>query len=87
MNAKVHLHLQVSDLAKSREFYQKFFGGAPVKEKPGYLKFLPDWAPVNLALGVSPELRSGGRCAPHRLPRSAAGQGPVMLRAEVMVHP
>lgn len=57
MNAKVHLHLQVSDLAKSREFYQKFFGGAPVKEKPGYLKFLPDWAPVNLALS---EGRSAG---------------------------
>ena len=50
MNAKVHLHLHVSDLAKSGEFYQKFFGGAPVKEKPGYLKFLPEWAPVNVAL-------------------------------------
>jgi arsenite methyltransferase len=50
MSAKVHLHLHVSDLEKSREFYQKFFGGAPVKERPGYCKFLPDWAPVNLAL-------------------------------------
>src|SRR6266511_226053 len=50
MNAKVHLHMHVSDLIKSREFYQKFFGGAPVKEKPGYAKFLPEWAPVNLAL-------------------------------------
>ncbi len=50
MSAKVHMHLSVSDLAKSREFYQKFLGGSPVKEKPGYVKFLPDWAPVNLAL-------------------------------------
>ena len=50
MSAKVHLHLHVSDLAKSREFYQTFLGSAPVKEKPGYVKFLPDWAPVNLAL-------------------------------------
>jgi lactoylglutathione lyase len=50
MAAKVHLHRHVSDLAKSGEFYRKFFGTAPVKEKPGYLKFLPDWAPVNLAL-------------------------------------
>ena len=50
MSAKVHLHMHVSDLAKSREFYQKFFNDAPVKEKPGYMKFLPEWAPVNLAL-------------------------------------
>ena len=50
MSARVHLHMHVSDLAKSREFYRKFLGGVPVKEKPGYVKFLPDWAPVNLAL-------------------------------------
>ena len=42
--------MHVSDLAKSREFYEKFLGGDPVKVKPGYVKFLPDWAPVNLAL-------------------------------------
>jgi lactoylglutathione lyase len=40
----------VSDLAKSREFYEKFLGTGPVKVKDGYVKFLPDWAPVNLAL-------------------------------------
>jgi catechol 2,3-dioxygenase-like lactoylglutathione lyase family enzyme len=50
MSAKVHLHLHVSDLAKSREFYEKFLGAEPVKVKPGYVKFLPEWAPVNLAL-------------------------------------
>jgi catechol 2,3-dioxygenase-like lactoylglutathione lyase family enzyme len=50
MSAKVHLHLHVSDLAKSRAFYEKFLGGVPVKVKPGYVKFLPEWAPVNLAL-------------------------------------
>ena len=50
MSAKVHLHMHVSDLAKSRAFYEKFLGGDPVKVKPGYVKFLPDWAPVNLAL-------------------------------------
>jgi catechol 2,3-dioxygenase-like lactoylglutathione lyase family enzyme len=50
MSAKVHVHIQASDLTKSREFYGKFFGVAPVKEKPGYVKFLPDFAPVNLAL-------------------------------------
>ena len=52
MPAKVHLHLHVSDLAKSREFYEKFLGATPVKIKPGYVKFLPEWAPVNLALST-----------------------------------
>src|SRR5437867_944044 len=57
MSAKVHLHMHVSDLPKSQEFYAKFFGGGPVKEKPGYVKFLPEWAPVNLALSSG---RPGG---------------------------
>jgi catechol 2,3-dioxygenase-like lactoylglutathione lyase family enzyme len=50
MSAKVHIHMHVSDLAKSRAFYRAFFGADPVKEKPGYVKFLPEWGPVNLAL-------------------------------------
>src|SRR5262249_32666334 len=50
MTPKVHVHMHVSDLAKSREFYRAFFGAAPVKERPGYVKFLPAWGPVNLAL-------------------------------------
>ena len=57
MSAKVHLHMHASDLDKSRDFYVRFFGGAPVKEKTGYVKFLPEWAPVNLALSPG---RSGG---------------------------
>ena len=52
MSSKVHLHMHVSDLAKSREFYEKFLGGDPVKVKQGYVKFLPAWAPVNLALST-----------------------------------
>src|SRR3989304_3608844 len=50
MSAKVHIHIHVSDLAKSREFYQKFFDVLPVKERVGYVKFLPAFAPINLAL-------------------------------------
>jgi catechol 2,3-dioxygenase-like lactoylglutathione lyase family enzyme len=59
MSTKVHLHLSVSDLAKSREFYRQFFGSRPVKEKPGYVKFLPTWAPVNLALSEGPSGAKG----------------------------
>ena len=48
----VHVHLHVRDLDQSRRFYEALFGAAPVKVKPGYVKFLPDWAPVNLALSA-----------------------------------
>jgi catechol 2,3-dioxygenase-like lactoylglutathione lyase family enzyme len=59
MSAKVHLHIHVSDLMKSREFYEKFLGGDPVKVKPGYVKFLPEWAPVNLALSTGGHIGAG----------------------------
>jgi catechol 2,3-dioxygenase-like lactoylglutathione lyase family enzyme len=59
MSARVHLHMHVSDLAKSRAFYQKFLGGDPVKVKPGYVKFLPEWAPVNLALSPGGPVGAG----------------------------
>ena len=59
MSAKVHLHMHVSDLAASRAFYEKFLGSDPVKVKPGYVKFLPEWAPVNLALSEGGAAREG----------------------------
>ena len=57
---KVHVHMAVSNLEKSREFYEKFFGIAPVKVKPGYVKFLPTFGPLNLALSqVEPSVAGG----------------------------
>src|SRR5438046_3170936 len=50
MSAKVHVHMQVWDFEKSKEFYARFFGALPVKDKPGYAKFLPALGPINLAL-------------------------------------
>ena len=50
--SNVHIHLHVSDLDASRAFYERFLGAAPVKVKPGYVKFLPDFAPMNLALSA-----------------------------------
>jgi catechol 2,3-dioxygenase-like lactoylglutathione lyase family enzyme len=47
---KVHVHMTVSNLEKSRAFYEAFFGVSPVKVKPGYAKFLPRFGPLNLAL-------------------------------------
>lgn len=46
----VHVHLHVSDLEVSRAFYERFLGAGPVKLRPGYAKFLPAFAPINLAL-------------------------------------
>jgi catechol 2,3-dioxygenase-like lactoylglutathione lyase family enzyme len=48
--SKVHIHMHVSDLAKSRAFYEQLLGAPPVKIQPGYVKFLPEFAPINLAL-------------------------------------
>jgi catechol 2,3-dioxygenase-like lactoylglutathione lyase family enzyme len=57
---KVHVHMAVSNLEKSREFYEKFFGVAPVKVKPGYVKFLPRFGPLNLALSQAHPSGQGG---------------------------
>ena len=50
--SNVHVHLHVSDLDASRAFYERFLGAPPVKERPGYAKFLPEFAPINLALST-----------------------------------
>jgi lactoylglutathione lyase len=46
----VHVHLHASDLAASTAFYEQLLGCAPVKTRPGYAKFLPAFAPINLAI-------------------------------------
>lgn len=57
---KVHIHMAVSNLEKSRDFYEKFFGVAPTKVKPGYVKFLPRFGPLNLALSQAHPGGEGG---------------------------
>jgi len=37
---RMHVSLYVSDLSKSIEFYNSFFGAEPVKVKPAYVKYL-----------------------------------------------
>ncbi|HZP46384.1 MAG TPA: ArsI/CadI family heavy metal resistance metalloenzyme [Candidatus Binataceae bacterium] len=53
MRARVHVHLKVSDLGASRDFYERLFGVKPVKVKPDQIKFLPPMAPLNLALSIA----------------------------------
>jgi len=57
---RVHVHMRVADLETSRAFYERFFGVAPVKVKPGYVKFLPPWGPLNLALSEEQRAGNGG---------------------------
>jgi catechol 2,3-dioxygenase-like lactoylglutathione lyase family enzyme len=58
---KVHVHMSVSDLDRSRTFYEKFLGVAPVKVKPGYVKFLPEFGPLNLAISQAGPSEGRGR--------------------------
>jgi catechol 2,3-dioxygenase-like lactoylglutathione lyase family enzyme len=58
--AKAHLHVQSADFRAAVAFYRAFFGAEPVKLKPGYAKFLPDWAPVNLAISEHATAAGGG---------------------------
>lgn len=75
MSARVHIHLHVSDLARSRAFYEAFFGGPPVKVRPGYVKFLPAEWPVNLALSQAGE----------EAPRGVSGHVGIELEAAGVV--
>ncbi|PYM32276.1 MAG: hypothetical protein DME15_14715 [Candidatus Rokuibacteriota bacterium] len=58
---KVHVHMTVSNLEKSRAFYERFLGVGPVKVKPGYVKFLPAFGPLNLALSEAGPSEGRGR--------------------------
>ena len=51
--SNVHVHLHVANLEASRSFYERFLDAPPVKVKPGYVKFLPEIAPINLALSAA----------------------------------
>lgn len=47
---KTHISLNVADVEKSAEFYQKMFGVAPIKRKSDYAKFDVSNPPLNLTM-------------------------------------
>ena len=65
MATRVHVHLSVADLETSREFYEKFLGVAPVKVKANLVKFVPELAPINLALSPARRDMGTGRALNH----------------------
>jgi len=48
--SRVHMALAVTDLERSRTFYENLLGEPPTKERPGYVKFEPQDPSVNLTL-------------------------------------
>ncbi|MCA0984241.1 VOC family protein [Halobacillus yeomjeoni] len=52
----VHVGLNVVDLEKSIEFYNKVFDEEPVKVKEDYAKYLPEGLQFNFTLNVTPEV-------------------------------
>ena len=49
---RLHLHVNVEDLASSLEFYTTLFGVPPSVEKPDYAKWLLDDPRVNFAIST-----------------------------------
>jgi catechol 2,3-dioxygenase-like lactoylglutathione lyase family enzyme len=60
-STKIHVHLNATNLQKSKEFYTRLFGVGPVKEKPNYAKFLPELGPLNLAISQGAPSTGEGR--------------------------
>jgi catechol 2,3-dioxygenase-like lactoylglutathione lyase family enzyme len=50
VGARLHLSLNVRDVARSRIFYEAFLGVPPHKVRPGYTNFQVDDPPLKLAL-------------------------------------
>ncbi|OOR22659.1 glyoxalase/bleomycin resistance/dioxygenase family protein [Bacillus mycoides] len=53
----VHVGINVTDLEKSIEFYEKVFGVSPVKVKMDYAKFLLENPGLNFTLNVRDEVK------------------------------
>lgn len=60
MKPKLHVALNVNNLAESLAFYQAFWGAEPVKVRTGYAKFDLDEPGVNLTLNERPVKEAGG---------------------------
>ena len=60
MTPRVHIHLKAANLSASREFYRKFLGVEPVKDKLDHVKFLVPFAPLNLVLSPAKKLNAEG---------------------------
>jgi len=67
MTARVHIHLKSTDPKASAEFYRKFLGVEPVKDKPDHVKFLLPFAPLNLVISPARSRLAEGQTAVNHL--------------------
>ncbi|MBE9609531.1 ArsI/CadI family heavy metal resistance metalloenzyme [Chitinilyticum piscinae] len=49
---RFHVHIAVTDLTRSIDFYSKLFGESPVKVQPDYAKWMLDDPRVNFAISA-----------------------------------
>ena len=56
---RFHLSLNVSDLARSVDFFRVLLGVEPAKLRPDYAKFEPDVPPLVLSLEPTPRPTGG----------------------------
>ena len=56
---KAHVSLNVSDVARSVDFYRRFFGAEPVKRKADYAKFDLVEPALNLTMNLRPPAQDG----------------------------
>jgi len=64
-SSRVHIALAVTDLERSRRFYETLLGVHPTKERPGYVKFEPQDPSVNLTLNEVDEANSTSQPTMH----------------------
>jgi len=62
---RIHIALAVSDLERSRRFYETLLGEGPTKIRPGYTKFEPRDPSVNLTLNQVSGAERLGKPATH----------------------
>jgi len=67
MTSRIHVHLKAADLKASREFYARFLGVEPVKDKSDHVKFLVPFAPLNLVLSPARTTSAAGRAPVNHL--------------------
>ncbi len=54
---RLHIHISVDDLEKSRQFYTALFGAEPTKTKEDYLQWLLDDPAINFAISSGRDQR------------------------------
>ncbi|MGB0910314.1 MAG: ArsI/CadI family heavy metal resistance metalloenzyme [Nitrospirales bacterium] len=64
-SSRIHIALAVTNLTRSRTFYETLLGVPPAKERPGYVKFEPQDPSINLTLNEVDKVNSSNQRTMH----------------------